>query len=234
MPQIDATIFLADQRGCSQTDWFRSFHGFNFGAYQSKHRQPFGRLRVFNDDTLAASKSLKMQVDENTEVILLPLVGAIEYRNSLGEAGFVEAGQVQIFSATQGMEYEITNPYPDELVNFLQIWLTGNEQAFTPSLIHHSFNFQQKNQLHPLLSTQTKAYIGQFGGREEGVYDVQHPDRHGICVFVIEGAFEVQNRLLHPRDGLALQGVDTVEFEALSNDAILLLLEVSLQTHMAD
>ncbi|RDB07477.1 pirin family protein [Runella aurantiaca] len=228
MTQIEATIFLADQRGCSQTDWFRSFHGFNFGAYHNEHRQPFGRLRVFNDDTLAAEKSLKMQVDENTEVILLPLVGAIEYRNSLGDTGFVEAGQVQILSAAKGMEYEITNPYPDELVNFLQIWLTGNEQEFTASLIQNSFDFQQKNQLLPLISTQTRAYIGRFGGREEGIYEVQHPDTHGIFVFVIEGAFEVQNRLLHPRDGLALQGVDTVDFEALSNDAILLLLEVSL------
>lgn len=233
MTQIEATIFLAEQRGCSQTDWFRSFHGFNFGAYHSEHRQPFGRLKVFNDDTLAAEKSLRMQIDENTEVILLPLVGAIEYRNSLGEAGFVEAGQVQIFSATQGMEYEIANPYPDELVNFLQIWLTGNKQEFTASLIQKSFDFQQKNRLHLILSTQTKAYIGQFGGREEGVYEVQHPDTHGIFVFVIEGAFEVQNRLLHPRDGLALQGLDTVEFEALSNDAILLLLEISLEPYVA-
>ncbi len=233
MTQIEATIFLADQRGCSQTDWFRSFHGFNFGAYHSEPRQPFGRLRVFNDDTLAAQKSLKMQVDENTEVILLPLLGAIEYHNSLGGTGFVEAGQVQIFSAAQGMEYEITNPYPDDLVNFLQIWLTGNEQEFTASLIQKSFDFQQKNQLLPLLYTQTRAYIGQFGGREEGIYEVQHPDTHGIFVFVIKGAFEVQNRLLHPRDGLALQGVDTVDFEALSNDAILFLLEVPLEPYKA-
>ncbi len=232
MSQIEATIFLADQRGCSQTDWFRSFHGFNFGAYYNEHRQPFGRLRVFNDDTLAAGKSLKMHVDENTEVILLPLVGAIQYRNSLGNAGFVEAGQVQIFSATQGMDYEITNPYPDELVNFVQIWLRGNEQEFRPGLMQNSFDFQQKNQLIPLFSTQTRAYVGQFGGRKEGIYEVQHPNTHGIFIFVIEGAFEVQNRLLHPRDGLALQGADTVEFEALSNDAIFLLLEVSLETHI--
>jgi hypothetical protein len=39
--------------------------------------------------------------------------------------------------------------------------------------------------------------------------------------------------LLHPRDGLALQGVDTVGFEALSNDAILFLFEVSLEPYKA-
>jgi quercetin 2,3-dioxygenase len=86
--QTEATIFLSDQRGCSQTDWFRSFHCFNFGAYQAKHRAPFGCLRVFNDDTLAGEKSLKMQLDENTDVILLPLVGAVEYQNGLDKTGF--------------------------------------------------------------------------------------------------------------------------------------------------
>jgi redox-sensitive bicupin YhaK (pirin superfamily) len=47
-------------------------------------------------------------------------------------------------------------------------------------------------------------------------------------VYVIEGAFEVQYRLLHARDGLALWEAERVEWEALSNDAILLVLEVPL------
>jgi redox-sensitive bicupin YhaK (pirin superfamily) len=226
--QSEATIFLADQRGCSQTDWFRSFHTFNFGAYQAENREPFGTLRVFNDDTLAAEKSLKMQLDENTDVILLPLVGAIEYRNSLGETGFIEAGQVQVFSAAKGMEYEVMNPYSDELVNFLQIWISGQKEQFTAKIIQNSFDFEDKNQLLPLFSTQERGMIGQFGGREEGVYTVQHPDTHGVFVFVIEGAFEVQNRLLHPRDGLSLTHVAEIEFEALSNDAILLILEIPM------
>lgn len=228
MPQTEATIFLADQRGCTQSDWFRSYHGFNFGPYQAENREPFGSLRVFNDDTLAGEKSLKMQVDENTEVILLPLVGAIEYSNSLGETGFLEAGQVQVFSAAQGMEYEITNPYSDELVNFLQIWISGQKEQFIPKTTQNAFNFQDKNQLIPLFSTQAQVFIGKFGGREEGVYTVQHPEKNGVFVFVIEGAFEVQNRLLHPRDGLLLRHVESVEFEALSNDAILFLLEIPM------
>ena len=47
-------------------------------------------------------------------------------------------------------------------------------------------------------------------------------------MFVIEGAFEVQGTLLHARDGLALWGTDKLEKEALSNDAIILLIELPL------
>jgi len=44
----------------------------------------------------------------------------------------------------------------------------------------------------------------------------------------LEGAFEVEGRLLHARDGLALWETEKVELEALSNDAIILVMEISL------
>lgn len=37
----------------------------------------------------------------------------------------------------------------------------------------------------------------------------------------------MQNRLLEARDGLGLWNVDEIEFEALSNEAVLLILEIT-------
>ena len=45
-------------------------------------------------------------------------------------------------------------------------------------------------------------------------------------MFAIEGAFEIQGALLHARDGLALWRTDEIEAEDLSNDAIILLIEL--------
>lgn len=54
--------------------------------------------------------------------------------------------------------------------------------------------------------------------------------RNSLFVFVIQGVFEVQGRLLHARDGLGLWDEENeVELEALSNDAIVLLTELSLR-----
>lgn len=225
--QPEATIFLADQRGRSEVDWFRSFHTFNFGEYRVEHRQPFGTLRVFNDDTLASQKSLSLQVEENMDVILLPLVGAIEYEDSLGEAGILEAGQVQILNAPEGFTYKITNPYSDELINFLQIWVKNQSDTFVPQSNNFTFDFRTKNQLNPLFATQAQGWIGRYDGRVQDTYPLLD-EGHGVFVFVIEGAFEVQNRLLHPRDGLALSQVSEVEFEALSNNAIILIIELPM------
>ncbi|WP_165699302.1 pirin family protein [Hymenobacter jejuensis] len=51
-------------------------------------------------------------------------------------------------------------------------------------------------------------------------------NRSRFFAFVVAGAFEVEGRLLHERDGLALWDVQEVELEALSNDALVLVLEL--------
>ena len=70
--------------------------------------------------------------------------------------------------------------------------------------------------------------IGKFSGRGETIYKL--PNRNsGLFAFVIEGAFEVEGRLLHARDGLTLWETEEAEMEALSNDAIVLLIELPLK-----
>ena len=71
-------------------------------------------------------------------------------------------------------------------------------------------------------------HFGVFDGRREAEYRLENPE-NGIFAFVINGAFELENRLLEARDGLALWDTDKLELEALSENAILLLLEVPLE-----
>ena len=70
------------------------------------------------------------------------------------------------------------------------------------------------------------ARLGRFAGRAETVYPLRTPGA-GVFVFVLAGAFEVASRLLHEKDGLALWDVAEIELEALSNDALLLVLELA-------
>ena len=44
---------------------------------------------------------------------------------------------------------------------------------------------------------------------------------------MIAAAFEAEGRLLHERDGLALFDTNEIEMEALSNDAMMLLIETT-------
>lgn len=227
MTQNEAKIFLSAQRGTTELSWFRSFHSFNFGNFQDPNKEPIGKLRVFNDNTLAAGSGMKMQVEKQTEVLILPLVGGIEFKNSAGYHDFLEAGKVQVFSTETGMEYEVLNPYENELINYLEIWIE-KENAVSPSTVSVDIDIEKRNELLPIFSSvqqDTFGYFGKYNGRKEDVYKVKNTG-NCIFVFVIEGAYEIDNKLMEARDGLAIWNADEIEFEALSNDAMLLIFEI--------
>jgi quercetin 2,3-dioxygenase len=227
----EAQIYLADQRGCTQSAHFQSLHTFSFGDYQPESRAPFGNLKAFNEDTLLAGKQQIMQVDQPTEIFILPIAGGLEVSVDQEEACYAGAGEALHFLAFPDKVYKLTNPFDSESINFLQIWFSPTEPPEEVAKVENlcaltKFNLENRNTLLPLLgaqNNQNRTFIGMYGGRQEGVYEVQE---NQVFIFVIQGAFEVQNRLLHPRDGLMLQNPKEVEFEALSNDAILLVLDV--------
>ncbi|AUD01960.1 pirin family protein [Spirosoma pollinicola] len=232
--KTQAQIYLADQRGCSEKTDFRSYHTFNFGGYMEESRQPFGSLCLLNDDMLRAGMSLTMQVEQKMDVILLPVSGGLEYGQELSNgtpvAYFLEPGQVGILSLNTGMSYTVSNPYETETINFLQIWLSNLSVHSSPTINQAGFDLTTKNTLLPLtVSSDKRLFIGQYDGRAEGEYIVgATAETQGIFVFVLQGTFEVANRLLHEKDSLALtvERGYTLAFEALSNDAILLLMDV--------
>ena len=218
-----AQIYLAEQRGYSQMTHFQSYHTFNFGQYIAENREPFGDLFVVNDDILTAGYTLNMTLEDNFDVMLIPLVGGLEYNNEL-EMGFIETGEIQVFSGKKGMSYQLRNPYETESINFLQIWVRNTTSNLTPTIQQNTFDLGDTNRLLPLFKTSNQqGFIGKYDGRKKGLLRPTQSNARFFC-FVINGAFEVQDRLLHARDGLALENFEEIDFEALSNDAILFVL----------
>ncbi len=223
IPQTKGKIFLADERGHNEVSWYRSYNTFNFGRYQNEYKTPIGSLYVLNDDTLAPGGSIRMGVEDNTCMVLLPMVGAIEYVDSWGNIGKVQAGQVQLLNIPKGGFIRITNPFEHELVSFLQLWIKVADRIAENQF--QAFDLTgNKNRFISLFDT-INLSIGQFDGRAEAEYKPNNPGA-AMFMFVIDGEFEVQHRLLHARDGLALWDVAEIEMEALSNNAIILLLEI--------
>lgn len=218
--QSKGKIFLADERGLNQQDWFRSYNTFNFGSYYNAHKTPFGGLYVLNEDTLAAGRSITMQVEEDSDIILIPVVGAVTWRDSAGSTALASAGQSLYYSAPKGSRITIGNPYEDALVNFLQLWIKRPATTTASALQLCDFDLNNhKNRLLPAFHN--RIFLGQFNGRAETTLPLP-PGAHGLFVFVIQGAFEVQYRLMNAKDGLALWDVQEIELEALSNEAILI------------
>ena len=87
---------------------------------------------------------------------------------------------------------------------------------------------EEKNKLISLFKNNTAAaFIAQFDGRKELHYQLKNK-QNGIFVYIINGAFEFENRLLESGDALSLKETEDVEWESLSENAMLLLIEIPL------
>ena len=223
----DAVIYLSDSRGCTQNKTFRSFHTFNYGTLYSEHRKPFRRLITFNDETLAGGTNVLHLPIRNSMVIVLPLAGDVVCEASTGKNAKVGAGQACLFALAAGQEVSITNPFAEEHVNYLYIELETNGIQGTNDLVTHFDLYTSPDTLLSLF-TEVENFsmqIGQFTGRHDDVF-VPPANSKGMFVFVIDGEFEAANRLLHMRDALSIDKTEQLEFEALSNEAVLLIISL--------
>lgn len=224
-------IFLADQRGLVETRDFRRFSTFSFGAFQHAHKQPLGRLLALNEETLAGGATLTLPVAEVTHLVLLPITGAVAVHLPSGQELPVEVEEMQVVTLPAGSTVALRNPYPDELITLLHIWLRAEPTDLLTITPASTFSFAGlANQLTTLLPAGSvlpfTVSLGRFGGRHEVAYAV--PPGQLFFVFVLAGAFEAEGRLLHEKDGLALWDAPApVDIEALSNDALLLVLTVA-------
>jgi len=217
-----ARIYLADQRGCTQTPQHRSLHTFDFGAYQGAARGPFHRLQTWNDETLAPGVTAGYCTATDGLVAVIPLVGACAC--TIGAKAHVpDAGQVLVETIKAGDELTFKNPYADEHINYLVLELRG--AAATRAGLTEVELDKHYNTLHRLeVSPACHILLGVFLGREEVALSFNEESKN-VFVFVLEGAFEVNHRLLHRRDGLALAHCAALECEALSNHAMMAAVE---------
>ncbi|WP_201981466.1 pirin family protein [Hymenobacter rubidus] len=236
MPQqTPGKIFLAEERGLAESDRFRRFSTFNFGPFAHAHKGPFGRLYGLNEETLAGGHALDFTVAEASHVLILPLTGAVTLNCVGPPATTVDAGQLLILTLPAASVLHVKNPFATELVGFLHIWLLADSPVSAVAARRAVFSLDDSpNQLIPLAPVPAPpaarplplaVSVGRFAGRHEAIYQPSGSDSR-LFVFVLAGAFEVEGRLMHANDGLALWDAANVELEALSNDAVLMVLEI--------
>ncbi len=237
MEQSPGKIFLNENRGHNETSFVRTRSTFNFGTYYDEHKTAFGALYTLNDDTIAPGRYGKLHIAESSYLLILPVVGRVEYADAGGNPVIVEAGQLYMVLLPAGTLVTIRNPLDDGLVNYLQLRIRagGTIRAVADAMLCfdidlHNSRFAELRVLYGdslYIDLPFCLHIGKLAGRNEVEYKLRKKE-NGVFVFIIQGAFEVQNRLLQPRDGLALWQAASVEMESLSNDAIVLLIELPL------
>lgn len=117
--------------GAFENDWLKARHHFSFGGYHDPARMGWGQLLVWNDDTVAPGKGFDPHPHREMEIITFIREGAITHRDSLGNEGRTEAGDVQVMHAGTGIvhaEYNL-EAVPTRL---FQIWIRPDQARATP------------------------------------------------------------------------------------------------------
>ncbi|MDI3321513.1 hypothetical protein [Pinibacter soli] len=231
--QLPAKMFVAEQRGHFENDHLRVYATFNYSNYFNEHKKAFGPLHLLNDNTLAGNHVSLTKFDEDMYTVLLPIVGTIEYADNQGVHAVIHSGEMQCGFYKGNSGFVVKNPYESALVNYLQIGISGSfvEKFEKPQLFQFDIDgyknvlvdmtLKEVNPALPFIMT-----ICKLTSKKELTYFMNDPG-NVLYAFAIEGECEVEQRLLHARDGLGLQDIHKVEMEGLTNNANLLLIEMT-------
>lgn len=156
------------------------------------------------------------------KVIFLPLYGKVRINNF---NKVIETGEAVIFEASEQQDVVIKNILTNEDADVLVIKF--NKKITENSYRINRLNFEIRNRLNFIdTGFSFPGFIGVFDGREVGRYILKEQS-NGIFGIAINGSFKFQNRLLENRDAVLIWDIEELEFEALSENAIILFFEIT-------
>jgi redox-sensitive bicupin YhaK (pirin superfamily) len=219
--------------GHADHGWLDARHHFSFSSYHDPARMGWGRIRVWNDDRIAARSGFPPHPHRDMEIVTYVRTGAITHQDSLGNKGRTAAGDVQVMSAGTGVTHAEYN-LEDEQTTLFQIWIETDRPSAPPSWGAMPFPKDARDGAFQLLAS---------GDADDGTLTINadarilgatiragetltldaDPARH--LYLVPSGKVRVNGAPAGARDGVAITGEDRVRIEA-DEDAELVLVDV--------
>jgi redox-sensitive bicupin YhaK (pirin superfamily) len=193
-------------------------------------RVHWGALRVWNDDEIGSQTGFPPHPHANMEIITYVREGAITHKDSMGNEGRTEAGDVQVMSAGSGVRHSEYNLEPGKTTLF-QIWILPKENGGTPSwgakpfpksdrsgrFVTLASGFANDNDALPIRAD--ARVLGATLKKGESTEYALGAKRHGYLV-PATGVIEVNGVRIGARDGAAIANEETVKITALDDAEI--------------
>jgi quercetin 2,3-dioxygenase len=222
--------------GGANHGWLDTKHHFSFADYHDPDRVHWGDLRVWNDDEIAPNTGFPPHPHANMEIITYVRQGAITHKDSLGNTGRTEAGDVQVMSAGSGIRHAEYNLEP-ETTTLFQIWIlprtNGGEPAWGAKpfpkddragrFVTLASGFKDDTDVLPI-----RADARVLGATVKAGQTVEYQadaKRH-LYLVPATGAIEVNGVRVNARDGAAITGEAALTIKAL-DDAELVLVDAA-------
>jgi redox-sensitive bicupin YhaK (pirin superfamily) len=221
-----------DKLGGADHGWLKARHHFSFAEYFDPKRMAWGSLRVWNDDEIKSQSGFPAHPHANMEIITYVREGAITHKDSLGNEGRTQAGDVQVMSAGSGIRHAEYNLEP-ETTKIFQIWILPTKEGGAPSWGTRPFpkadrsgkfvtlasGLANDNDALPI-RTDARVLGATLKAGETTAYTLG-AERHAYLV-PATGAVEVNGVRIDARDGAAIADVEVIEVKALADSEVVL------------
>jgi len=218
--------------GGADHGWLKAKHHFSFAGYYDPKRMGWGDLRVWNDDEIAAGSGFPPHPHADMEIITYVREGAITHKDSLGNSGRTEAGDVQVMSAGSGVRHSEYN-LEDATTRIFQIWIEPSTRGGKPSwgakpfpkadrsgrFIALASGFANDGGALPLRAE--ARVLGATVKAGERVSVALDPKRHAYLV-PATGTIEAGGVRIESRDGAAITGLASLEIVGLEDSEVVL------------
>ena len=223
----------AGELGRFRNEWLNARYHFSFADWFDAERMGWGDLRVWNDDEIAPGKGFPPHGHADMEIITYVRRGAITHRDSLGNDGRTEAGDVQVMSAGAGIRHAEFNLEKDTTTLF-QIWIQPGSRGGEPAWGSRTFpRGERAGGFVPLASgrggedggalpirADARVLGASLSAGATARYDLA-PGRHAYLALAT-GEAEINGVRLEARDGAAIVDEPTLAVRALSDAEIVL------------
>ncbi|MBX7541812.1 pirin family protein [Qipengyuania sphaerica] len=222
-----------DSLGKANHGWLDANHHFSFAGYHDPSRVNWGALRVWNDDKIAPKSGFPTHPHSDMEIITYVRTGAITHRDSMGNEGRTEAGDVQVMSAGRGVAHSEFN-LEDEETTLFQIWIIPSERGGDPGWGARKFpKGDRAGQFVPLASgaandedalpirTDARVLGATVKAGESVTYTPRDASRH-LYLVPATGSIRVGEIEAKARDGLAITKEDAITITAIEDSELVL------------
>jgi len=231
---MEQIIHRAEDRGNANHGWLNAFHSFSFANYYDPDKIQFGALRVLNDDTIQGGQGFGMHPHDNMEIITIPLKGTLEHKDSMGNEGVINAGEIQVMSAGTGIFHSEFNHNKNEEVKLFQIWLIPKKRDVEPRYDQIRIaDLMRPNEFCLFVSPYPEdkgTWIHQdawfslceLDNGKEVSYELFN-NNNGMYIFLIDGSVNINNVELKERDAIGTWNTDDVSLVSHEKSRILLM-----------
>ena len=221
-----------DTLGTADHGWLDARHHFSFAGYHDPERMGWGSLRVWNDDTIAAKSGFPTHPHQDMEIITYVREGAITHRDSLGNEGRTEAGDVQVMSAGSGIQHSEFN-LESETTRIFQIWIIPKARGGDPEWGSRPFPKANRSGRFVTLAsgmdgdadalpirTDARVLGATLKAGDSVTYDTD-AGRH-LYLVPASGSVEIDGNPVNARDGAAITGLDRITISAREDSELVL------------